>query len=353
MSDLIRSSALAGFPSLVKNLGGNPTSLLRRAKIDPGALECRDVPISFEAVIRLLEICAKALHCPDFGLRLAGKQDLRILGPVAIIGLNCPTVGEALAAMIEHIGFHSPLIVATIDRSEANRVLLTYDIALDHEVATRQVIELALKLYQGHMRTLIGGGYTPSGVLFRHSSPLSPSIYRSHFGMNVRFNQPMNALVVSPLDLERPLANVDPNLREIFAEYVKQNMALNPLEMRRQVAYYVRRLLPLGRCSIVNVAQCLYMHKRTLQRRLSEAKTTFEDIVDQARRERAQELIRNSKVTMNAIAEQLGYREQSSFNHACQRWFRVAPGVFKSATVRLRHAAGRPQRGARVERVTK
>ncbi len=102
LSDLVRSSVLTGYRDLVVGLHGDPVALLRRYKIDPGAIDRRDALISFRSVVRLLEDTAQTLACPDFGLRMSQQQDLAILGPVAIIGLNSPTVGDALRAMIDH-----------------------------------------------------------------------------------------------------------------------------------------------------------------------------------------------------------------------------------------------------------
>jgi hypothetical protein len=198
-----------------------------------------------------------------------------------------------LKTMIEHLGFYSPLILTTIDRAGPRRVLLIYDIALKEGLHRRQIIELAMRLYQRHMQTLIGSTYLPSGVMLRHSSALPQSVYRAHFGIGVRLGQSLNALVVRPEDLNRPLRKVDPIPRQV--------------EIQRQVAYFVRRLLPEGRCSLGAVAEHLYLHERTLQRRLSSIDVTFEELVDRARRERAEELLaRHSRTATRADLQRAG-----------------------------------------------
>lgn len=337
MADLIRSSVLTGYRQLVTKLGGDASTLLRQANIDPAGIERQDAPISFKAVIRLLESTARALQCPDFGLRMACEQDLRILGPVAIIGLNSASVGGAIAAMIEHLSFYSPAVLAEIDRVSAKRVLLTYDIDLDGIIHRRQIIELAMGLYLRHMQTLSGGHFVPLSVLMRHTSPLPQVEYRRFFKCSVRFGQALNALVVRPSDLDRPLNNTDSHLRGVIAEYVKHSMSSQPMDFQKQVAYLVRRLLPARRCTLNVVAQHMYLHQRTLQRRLAAADIAFEEIVDEVRRERAEELLSESALTMAQIAAQLGYTEQSSFNRACLRWFHQPP-----TDVKIRVSASTP-----------
>lgn len=326
MSDLIRSSGLTGYRALVTRLGGDPLPLLRRSNISLEALERDDALMSFRSMIRLLEITAAELECADFGLQLSQQQDLRILGPVGIIGINSPTVGDAIEAMIEHLDFYSPVVLCRVDRdTDAPNVLLTWDLSISGEPHKRQVTELAMGLYQRHMQTLTHSQFVPVAVLLRHTSPLSVSIYRRYFGQTVKFGQAVNALVVRPADLQRRLDNTDLNLRRVIAEYVSQSKTSHPLDTRRQVEYLARRLLPSGRCSLKIVAQHLCLHERTLQRRLTQAGLLFEEVVEAVRRERAEELLSESRLSMAQIAQQLGFAEQSSFSRACRRWFGVTP----------------------------
>ena len=81
MTAMVRAQSLRGYRELVNDLGGNPNRLLRKAGVDPGAPDHLTDFISFESLIDLLEHSAADLNCPDFGLRLAERQDIGILGP--------------------------------------------------------------------------------------------------------------------------------------------------------------------------------------------------------------------------------------------------------------------------------
>ena len=330
MTDLIRSSVLTGYKRLVGRLGGDADALLRSGGIAPAALDDVDELIPTRAVIRVLEATASVLDCPDFGLQLSLEQDLRILGPVGIIGANSATVGEAITAMIEHIDFYSPSVLCRVDCASAPpQVLLTWELAIGGDPCRRQINELAMGLYQRHMVALAGHGFTPEAVLLRHTSPLPQRVYRRYFGTGVRFGQAVNALVVQPAYLAHQLDNSDLHLGRLIAEYVQQQKAHHPLDTRRQIEYLARRLLPSGRCNLKNVAGHMCLHERTLQRRLTEADLQFADVVDTVRRERAEELLAESRLSMAQIARQLGFAEQSSFTRACRRWFGETPRLVK------------------------
>lgn len=324
--DLIRASGLTGYRELVTRLGGDPNRLLHQFHIPSAALDCEDALISLRSMIRLLEATAQALSCADFGMQLAREQDLKILGPLGIIGLNSRTVGDAVRSIIEYMDFYSPVLVCRIDtQRDREHVLMTWDVAITGEPHKRQTAELALCLFNRDMQILTDGHFVPVSVLFRHTTPLPQSVYRTHFGTRVQFGKSVNALVARRTDLERRIDKVDPHLRTIIAEYVRHTIAHHPLDTKSQVEYVTRRLLSDGRCSLRAVSRHLYLHERTLQRRLHLAGLHFQDILEAARRERAEELLSESGLSMAQIAAQLGYSKQSSFNRAYRRWFGTSP----------------------------
>ena len=81
-----------------------------------------------------------------------------------------------------------------------------------------------------------------------------------------------------------------------------------------------RRLLAVDRASLIVAARSMSLHPRVLQRRLAESGTTFEEILDEVRRELAWQLSATG-MQVSRIASSLGYSEQSSYTRACRRWY--------------------------------
>lgn len=77
---LVRTEGLRGYWELVTELGGDAHALLAAARLPPAALEDPENFVPYTAVKRLLEKTAHLLDCPDFGLRLSRRQDLRDSG---------------------------------------------------------------------------------------------------------------------------------------------------------------------------------------------------------------------------------------------------------------------------------
>jgi AraC-like DNA-binding protein len=85
------------------------------------------------------------------------------------------------------------------------------------------------------------------------------------------------------------------------------------------------KLLPHGRANALEVARQLGMSRRTLTRALSSEGTSFSEVLEQAAGSPCHALFAEQELPISQIAWLLGYREMSSFTHACKRWTGMTP----------------------------
>jgi AraC-like DNA-binding protein len=78
-----------------------------------------------------------------------------------------------------------------------------------------------------------------------------------------------------------------------------------------------------------DVAQDLNMSARTLRRKLREENSSFRQVVDELRRNTAIRYLRETDLTVEDIAESLGFSDAASFRQAFRRWTKAAPYEFK------------------------
>src|SRR3546814_4802521 len=67
------------------------------------------------------------------------------------------------------------------------------------------------------------------------------------------------------------------------------------------------------------------MSKRSLQRRLTAAGTSFDAIVDSVRSDLAYAYLQDSRLSVAQIAETLHFSETSALSRAVRRWYTVSP----------------------------
>lgn len=326
MTALIRTTSLIGFAELVRDLGGDPDQLLRIMKIEPSLLENGAAMLPYRSMINLLELCAERLQCVDFGLQLAERQNLMILGPLAVVAQNARNVGEGLAEIIRFLHLYSPGVHVCLDtETDPLRPQLLYELRLRPPPRQRQIVELSLGIMFKAVQMLHGPGFKPVSVLSRTEAQLPQSRYQRFFGTRTFFGQAQNALVLLPEHLSKPIDQHNNQLHDTMMDYVSSMSAINPLAIGNQVEDSIRRLLPTQRCTLNLIAERLGMRERSLQRRLEEEGQVFERMVEQVRQELADLYLAEAQMPMAQIAAMLGYAEQSSFNRACRRWFGITP----------------------------
>ena len=67
------------------------------------------------------------------------------------------------------------------------------------------------------------------------------------------------------------------------------------------------------------------LNPRTVQRRLSEEQTSFDQILDKVRADLSMSYLRDSELSVAAVAEILQFSETSALSRAFRRWYGVAP----------------------------
>ncbi|MBK6351585.1 MAG: helix-turn-helix transcriptional regulator [Proteobacteria bacterium] len=72
------------------------------------------------------------------------------------------------------------------------------------------------------------------------------------------------------------------------------------------------------------------MHSRTLSRRLEEFGTGFQQLVDESRFEIARQMLEKTALSVDQIAEAIGYTGASAFTRAFRRWSGTTPAVWRA-----------------------
>ena len=100
--------------------------------------------------------------------------------------------------------------------------------------------------------------------------------------------------------------------------------------MGEQVKHTLKRSLAGKRPTLQQVARELCTSARTLQRRLTDAKVTFQQLVEETRRELAHQYLKHSTIELNEAAFLLGFEDANSFFRAFQVWEGTSPGEWRT-----------------------
>jgi len=168
----------------------------------------------------------------------------------------------------------------------------------------------------------------------KSTSPTRPDgdakAYPAALGCKPVFDQPENKILFDAgwLDGTPLLGN------EITYSHLAQlcDELLDELHLRAGVAGKVREILLVNLAQPTRfnqVARHLAMTPRTLRRKLLEEKTSYRALIDELRMHVAIKYLRDTRLTVDEIADSLGFSEAANFRHAFHRWTGRAPQNFR------------------------
>lgn len=299
--------------------------------IDPDDLQSLTARISLDRICRLLEACALLSNDEAFGLKSAAVFTLGSSGPFGYGMMTAPTVRHFLQFLADHMGFASQARECRLERTETEAI---FSWTFSPLVSKRdQYVDLIVALHMRHLRRLMGDDADAIAVGLQRSRPTQPALFRERLTRVISYAMPVNSLHVpirlldriNPSGDETLFKLMDIQLRSLHADVTTEE------EFVEQVRRYIRQRIAEPNLVIDTVAGYFGLSERTFQRRLAEFATTLNDLRDEERRRLSLALLRDSSLSISAIAYRLGYSAPSAFTRSVYRWFGAAPKALRHA----------------------
>ena len=147
------------------------------------------------------------------------------------------------------------------------------------------------------------------------------------------------SLVMPNVMLDKPLATADAFICTRLIDTLQEMLAHQPShDLVEQIKRRIQLLLGSGDISLERLAGPLNISPRHLRRKLSQENTSYEQLVDEVRRETAIRMIGEGELSLTSIAYELGFLDPSSFTRAFRRWTKMSPTSFRQQQVAERVA---------------
>jgi AraC-like DNA-binding protein len=146
----------------------------------------------------------------------------------------------------------------------------------------------------------------------------------------VRAPGPEAWLRIESARLDQPTRLGTPAVNRMLLQICDEQIA--SLRKREGLAGRLRTILITNGCRILGLhaaAERLGMTERSLRRRLVGEGTSFRAVHDDVQLQAAIGYLRDTELSMESIAEALGFSEAGSFRRAFRRWTGDAPGQYR------------------------
>ncbi|MDH4608634.1 AraC family transcriptional regulator [Pseudomonas sp. BN102] len=308
------------------------TGLDWRLLADPGA----EVATSQE--LQLLRNIALGLgHLPGAGLEAGQRYRLNTYGIWGFALLSSPTYRSAAQLGLRYLdltyAFHRIYLVEVGE--EAHLVFDDEDVPEDlRSFLLERDVAGALSV----QRDLTNAKLPLLGARFRIAAPADTAPYRDLLGLTPEFAAADNRVIIPRRLLDLPLPGANPQVAQHCEEQCRILLARR--RERGGFAGRVRDLL-LARTGqatdMERLADELHLTSRTLRRKLEAEGTSFRLLQDEVRQTLAEELLASTGLSLEEIADRLGYGEVSNFLHAFKRWRGMTPGRYRRERTRTAH----------------
>lgn len=298
--------------------------------LDADALADPDARVSVRDFERLVTRARALTGEPALGLFLGLHMRVSAHGYLGFAAMTAPTARAAIELACR--------FAPTRTRALALRVHVDGDLAslvLEERAdfgAARDVVVFALMIGIWQIGNALTGRELEGHADFAFAEP----DYYARFAEvapRVRFAQPANQLVFDAKILDLPLTMADAAALRLAQEQCK--LALDALGIDGQLAGRVRRLIPKkdgGVRSLEEIAAEVGLSPRTLKRKLAETGAAYSALVEEEQREKALLLLRAPELTLDDVADRLGYSDVTGFARAFRRWTGRTPAAYRRAT---------------------
>jgi AraC-like DNA-binding protein len=313
----------------LRQLGADVEAIVARAGLSMQDLQDPDLRIPIEHAIVLSAIAAESVQDEAFGLHLAELYRPGVFGVLDYLAYSSRTLHEALVYLCRYNRLLQDA-AETLLEIEGDRVVI-WQRVLPGVFLPAALAEHAMANLIVIGRALTGADLVPLEVHFTHAAPPYAAEHARIFKTAVTFGSTRDAIVLATRDLERPLSHADPNLCSILDRHART--LLEGLPHVPQFSSRVREIVALelkaGALNAERMASLLAMSTRTLQRRLKEENTTFEDLVDDLRKTLTARYLEDPQMSVEQVALLVGYSEASAFRRAFRRWYGTSPTTYR------------------------
>ena len=314
--------------------GADADSLARAVGISPDQLRNPDGRVQIRQIQALWREIVAATNDPDIALHLGEMVNPVAIGVLAYVMMHSPTLGGAFDKLCQYQDIVCEG-VSTAGRlsPSGTEFILSLQITSADIIYPQYALNSELSVYQSAIRTLVGRRITANEVWFGYPRPADTREHERVFApARLTFDAPETAIVLDAALLASPVLNANPSLSILFEKHATDTLdQLKTPSLSSRVRAEIVTIMKGEEPTLAVVADRLAMGIRTLQLHLKDAGTSYQQLLDETRKDLAVGHLREPNFSTTDIAYLLGFAEPSVFFRSFKKWTGQTPGAFRLA----------------------
>jgi AraC-like DNA-binding protein len=313
--------------------GADRPALLANTDISEEMLVSPEARVSYAQYAILIHNALELTNDPALGYVFGSNLHLSHMGMLGLAVLSSQNIGEALMLGIKYYRSVAPGWELGV-RIENGRATLTALEAIPRSPFDVFATEALLSAMHAQGHFLYGRPFPVLELCVPYAEPAHAARVPELYAGPVRYNAETIEAAFDAAILESPIASADPLTLAMAERQCERELPLTASvdgvvpQVRRHV------LTPDGPRSVDEIAKLLCTSTRSLRRSLQLMGTSYQELMEEARRARALDWVTSTEMTSREIAERLGFSDARSFRRAFRRWTEMSLQEYRAGARR-------------------
>ena len=256
----------------------------------------------------------------DWGFRAGQQLDFSVLGEFGEILLQQPSLKVALKVFIKVISTET--LQMQFGLTQQGKYAWWWMSGTHNAPCGREVIELYDLAFMCRLVQSVAGRHWRPPSVHLQSESLPEGLDASEISSGaIRFSSTITAIAIPEALMAAPMSHYQSSA---VSDTRMQDLRVTETDFATSLRLFLTGYLDEG-LTVDNCAEMLDMSQRTLQRRLAEHDTSFNQLLDQTRFDIAINLLSDQSINVTDIGYELGYANPANFTRAFRRWAGVTP----------------------------
>lgn len=315
---------------LAAERGIDQQRMLKGIPLTPDILEQADARIG---LMEYGQLCVRALHLtgePGLGYEFGLRNSFTTHGFYGFGAMSQSNIREAIEfsvrfAPIRIPGWELRFFI------EGTQAVIDARETVPYGMLRQYALDMILVTLTSSLRPLLAFSQSHLELWFNCAEPEYYPRYRDRLPP-ARFSMAANQIRFPAQYLTAPLATANAVTARLVARECERELAL--LGYNEDMLERVRATLinEQGRYpDLETAAKKLYMTSRTLKRRLHSHGISFQKLLDEARHRDSVRLLEDPSLSLEEVANRLGYTAPANFSRAFRKWSGRTPGDFRAS----------------------
>lgn len=310
--------------------GIDPSPILQQCDIDLRQIDDPDARLPVTTTAKLMQLASEKASSPVFGLHVG-----RCVRPTTWHALGysiwaSATLREGFQRLVKYGRLFSTVGSAKVSDHEG---IFTVELIINpmyQEVIIHEQLDAVLTALVLICQQLNPEEFKLHKISLTRETPEHSADFDDLFHCPIEYGAATAALHLPATIVDSPLATANASLALVNDQLCEEYLArMDQSDFAARVRCYLAEKISYGEPQIKYAAEALSSSTRSLQRRLTEQGTTFNELVDQVRQELAMKYIDQNHLSISDISYNLGFAHTSNFSRAFKRWTGFGPTEYR------------------------